>query len=230
MLHCIGDFERLSDHAVNIKESADELHAKGLSFSVYAKAGTQSTDRSSDQNRRNSVFCIWRTGYCQGFRDWGVLEELIDELTKEMKRRHINRLLLRRVKIIEMGFILSDPDHWYGKNCRSLFQYRCLRNLCVRAEFLWYTQTSERNKNDQDDEFTKCLEEMQRISASVLSVKLKVDHICCCGNSGGNSLSSFMAYMKIRRTVHDLPCGRWKISGASRLYPENYRIYSKGIW
>ena len=33
MLHCIGDFERISDHAVNIMESARELHEKNLSFS-----------------------------------------------------------------------------------------------------------------------------------------------------------------------------------------------------
>ena len=37
MLHCIGDFERISDHAVNIMESAQELYEKGLKFSENAK-------------------------------------------------------------------------------------------------------------------------------------------------------------------------------------------------
>ena len=37
MLHCIGDFERISDHAVNIMESARELHEKNLSFSPEAR-------------------------------------------------------------------------------------------------------------------------------------------------------------------------------------------------
>ena len=37
MLHCIGDFERISDHAVNIMESAQELHEKKLTFSAQAR-------------------------------------------------------------------------------------------------------------------------------------------------------------------------------------------------
>ncbi len=37
MLHCIGDFERISDHAVNIMESAQELHEKNLTFSAQAR-------------------------------------------------------------------------------------------------------------------------------------------------------------------------------------------------
>ena len=37
MLHCIGDFERISDHAVNIMESAQELYEKRLKFSENAK-------------------------------------------------------------------------------------------------------------------------------------------------------------------------------------------------
>ena len=57
MLHCIGDFERISDHAVNIKESADELHAKGLSFSVYAKAELRVLTAAVTKIG-NSVFCI----------------------------------------------------------------------------------------------------------------------------------------------------------------------------
>ena len=36
MLHCIGDFERISDHGVNIMESAQELYEKGLKFSDKA--------------------------------------------------------------------------------------------------------------------------------------------------------------------------------------------------
>lgn len=37
LLHIIGDFERISDHAVNLVESAEEIRNKGLSFSVHAK-------------------------------------------------------------------------------------------------------------------------------------------------------------------------------------------------
>ena len=76
MLHCIGDFERISDHAVNIMESAQELYEKGLKFSENAKKIEP-------------------------------LEEVIDELSKEVKRRHVQRLRNGECTI-EMGFILSD--------------------------------------------------------------------------------------------------------------------------
>ena len=36
LLHAIGDFERIGDHALNLLESAKELHDKGLSFSHIA--------------------------------------------------------------------------------------------------------------------------------------------------------------------------------------------------
>ena len=37
LLHIIGDFERISDHAVNVVESAEEMRSKGLHFSPQAK-------------------------------------------------------------------------------------------------------------------------------------------------------------------------------------------------
>lgn len=38
MLHSIGDLERISDHALNIKEAASEMHGKKIKFSDEAKA------------------------------------------------------------------------------------------------------------------------------------------------------------------------------------------------
>lgn len=106
MLHCIGDFERISDHAVNLMESAAELHKKGLNFSKDAKADMKVLGRA--------VLDIVQLAY-RVFEERNValaqkiepLEEVIDELSKEVKRRHVQRLRNGECTI-EMGFILSD--------------------------------------------------------------------------------------------------------------------------
>ena len=106
MLHCIGDFERISDHAVNLMESAQELAKKGLHFSDKAKAELKILE--------NAVHDVVDTAY-EVFDKQDVslaekielLEEVVDELSKEVKRRHIQRLRTGECTI-EMGFILSD--------------------------------------------------------------------------------------------------------------------------
>lgn len=106
MLHCIGDFERISDHAVNLMESAQELAKKGLHFSDKAKAELKILE--------NAVHDVVDTAY-EVFDKQDVslaekielLEEVVEELSKEVKRRHVQRLRTGECTI-EMGFILSD--------------------------------------------------------------------------------------------------------------------------
>lgn len=50
LLHIIGDFERISDHAVNLVESAEEIRNKGLSFSVHAKQELAVTHRGGGRS------------------------------------------------------------------------------------------------------------------------------------------------------------------------------------
>ena len=106
MLHCIGDFERISDHAVNIMESAQELYEKKLSFSIEARNELQVlisvVDRIVD-----TAYTIFDKKDLNLVNDVEPLEEVVDELSKELKRRHINRLRSGECTI-EMGFILTD--------------------------------------------------------------------------------------------------------------------------
>ena len=63
LLHCIGDFERISDHAVNLMESAKELHQKRLGFSpkaeqelrVFSGALLEILERSADVFEREDL-------------------------------------------------------------------------------------------------------------------------------------------------------------------------------
>ena len=106
MLHCIGDFERISDHAVNIMESARELHEKNMHFTDSAKKELKvmvgAVERIVD-----TAYSIFETSDVSRTMDIEPLEEVIDELSRELKRRHINRLRSGECTI-EMGFVLSD--------------------------------------------------------------------------------------------------------------------------
>ena len=106
LLHCIGDFERISDHAINIMESAREMYEKKLAFSKKAQEELVIFTGAIKDIVSTSV----RIFQEEDLKLAGMvepLEEVIDYLNSEMKKRHIKRL--RKGKCtIEMGFILSD--------------------------------------------------------------------------------------------------------------------------
>ena len=106
MLHCIGDFERISDHAINLMESAQELAKKGLHFSDKAKAELKVLKAAVHDivDTAYEVFDKQDVGLAEKIEP---LEEVVDELSKEVKRRHVQRLRTGECTI-EMGFILSD--------------------------------------------------------------------------------------------------------------------------
>ncbi len=106
LLHIIGDFERISDHAVNIVESAEEINDKKLALSPEAQ---HELSVMLDAIREILDLAL------QAFRDNDYdkalmiepLEDVIDHLRDSLKRSHIARLQ-RNECTIELGFILSD--------------------------------------------------------------------------------------------------------------------------
>ncbi|MBO5282554.1 MAG: Na/Pi cotransporter family protein, partial [Lachnospiraceae bacterium] len=106
MLHCIGDFERISDHARNIKEAAEEMQQKGLAFSEKAMQELEVLHRAVHDILKITMLSFTEEDLqlaCQV----EPLEEVIDALNLEIKQRHIKRL--RKGKCtIELGFVLSD--------------------------------------------------------------------------------------------------------------------------
>lgn len=106
ILHCIGDFERISDHARNIKEAAQEMQEKNLEFSDKAT-------RELDVLKRaiHDIIKITVLSFSEEDLDLAKqvepLEEVIDGLNLDIKQRHVKRL--RKGKCtIELGFVLSD--------------------------------------------------------------------------------------------------------------------------
>ena len=106
LLKTIGDFERISDHAVNVLESAEELRTKGLTFS---KTAQRELDVLSKAVREILTLAL------RAFREKDMdaagqvepLEQVIDGLKEQMRTRHILRLQQGQCSI-ETGFVWCD--------------------------------------------------------------------------------------------------------------------------
>ena len=106
LLHTIGDFERVSDHAVNLIKAAKEIRDKSIQFSEEAlndlsvlEAAVQDiVNRTVDAFQKNDVYAAKKIE---------PLEEVVDGLVREVKSRHIMRLQAGACSI-EYGFVLDD--------------------------------------------------------------------------------------------------------------------------
>lgn len=106
LLHSIGDFERISDHAINIMEAAKEMHAKELDFSRKAREEL-GIYTGAIKDIINTSVLVFQEEDLKLASMIEPMEEVIDYLSVEVKKRHMKRL--RKGKCtIEMGFILSD--------------------------------------------------------------------------------------------------------------------------
>lgn len=113
MLHSLGDIERISDLAVNILLAVEQMHKKELIFSkkamdelaVYSKALKDILTMTVDAFEQNDRY---KAALVQ------PLEELMDDMNKELKKRHVKRL--RKGKCtIELGLSLSDISDTYER-------------------------------------------------------------------------------------------------------------------
>ncbi len=106
LLHSISDFERISDHAVNLLDSVKEMNEKKMSFSpaaagelhVFSLAVRDIVERSFDSFLRDDVELA---------KTVEPLEACIDDINVNIKSRHIERLTSGQCTI-ELGFVLTD--------------------------------------------------------------------------------------------------------------------------
>lgn len=106
LLHAIGDFERIGDHAVNILRVAEEIRDKELTFSEHAQQELEVLTQAIVDILNLTVDAFEKdddelAGKVE------PLEQVIDGLKKEIKNRHVKRLQEGRCTI-ELGFVLSD--------------------------------------------------------------------------------------------------------------------------
>ena len=106
LLHMIGDYERISDHAVNVVESVEELRDKKTMFSMDAQkeigvlreALSMILGISCEACKANDIGKA---------AEVEPLEQVIDELIDKMKLNHVRRLQKNECTI-ELGFVLND--------------------------------------------------------------------------------------------------------------------------
>lgn len=106
MLHSIGDFERIGDHALNICKVAEEMHNKNIHFSDEAKkeievitnAVTEILNMTVDSFINDDIELASHVE---------PLEQVIDKLNKKLKARHVARLQSGECTI-ELGFVFTD--------------------------------------------------------------------------------------------------------------------------
>ncbi len=106
LLHAIGDFERIGDHALNLQESAQELHEKGLHFSESARGELQVL-LTALEDIMDRAFSCFDAASVEKAREVEPLEETIDRLIEEIRMRHIRRLQSGDCTM-QLGFILND--------------------------------------------------------------------------------------------------------------------------
>lgn len=121
LLHVIGDFERLGDHALNLAKTAEELHEKNLEFTQSAKQEIAVLTAAIKE-------IIDITGRAYVGSDLALasqvepLEQVIDDIIAKIRSNHINRLQGHECTI-EMGFILHDLLNNYERisdHCSNL--------------------------------------------------------------------------------------------------------------
>lgn len=106
LLKAIGDFERISDHAVNILESAEEMREKGIVFSDIAK-----TEMNALTAATFEIVTLSKEVFVENNLDKAnfvePLEQVIDRMKELLRTRHIDRLRVGDCGI-EAGFVWND--------------------------------------------------------------------------------------------------------------------------
>lgn len=159
LLHLIGDFERISDHAVNIVESAEEMSDKEISFSEKARAElmvmiaalNEILDMACNAFINNDLALAAKIE---------PLEQTIDMLRDKIKANHVRRLQKNECTI-EHGFILSD----ILTNCERVSDHCSNVASCV-IEISEYDALNMheyiKNVKTNEEDFKKQVEEYSR--------------------------------------------------------------------
>lgn len=106
LLHCIGDIERISDHALSIAKAAKEVYQKKITFSDKAKSDLAIITGAVSEILDLSIEVLVNDNIATA-KHVEPLEQVIDRLKRKIKNGHISRLRQGDCTM-ELGFVLSD--------------------------------------------------------------------------------------------------------------------------
>ncbi|MBQ3498105.1 MAG: Na/Pi cotransporter family protein [Clostridia bacterium] len=158
-LHLIGDLERLSDHALNILESAEELKDKKISFSGAAQKEMQNIVAATTRILELSVDAFVNNDL-ESAKLVEPLEQVIDVLKEDMKHGHIERLRKNECTI-EQGFVFNDlvtnlervSDH-----CSNIAAC-VIETAHARFDMHKFVRSLKKDSEEFDEMYTKFLKE-----------------------------------------------------------------------
>lgn len=148
LLHCIGDIERISDHAVNIAKVAKEMFDKEVSFSEQAQKDIKVITTASLEVLDMAVSSLINEDLTVA-RNVEPLEQVVDRLKRKIKSNHISRLRQGDCTM-ELGFILSDLLTNYERvadHCSNIAV--CLIEIANDSFETHEYLSSVKNHNDQ---------------------------------------------------------------------------------
>ncbi|MBQ7707582.1 MAG: Na/Pi cotransporter family protein, partial [Lachnospiraceae bacterium] len=171
LMHSISDIERISDHAINISEQAREMDEKELAFS---SKGVEEFNvfTQAVKDIVNMTFQIFEDGNMSYALNVEPLEELIDDLSVEVRKRHMKRLRKGKCSV-EMGFVLADLITNYERisdHCSNI----ALNVLQIDGETYDVHEFQENLTADNED-FSKKLDELKDKYQLPVSVKKTED-------------------------------------------------------
>ncbi len=158
-LHCIGDFERISDHAAGIAIAYGKMQEKEQNFSAKAQEELAVFSRAVLRMLTISG-CIFREENADSLYETEALRDVIDELGAQVRKRHVKRL--RKGKCTaELGFLLSDIVTAYERIAAHCVQ------IAVSVVQVWEEDSMEmhgyskqsREKNRDQEQFQALYEE-----------------------------------------------------------------------
>lgn len=164
LMHSINDFERIADHAVNLMEIARKMKKKEIEFSQKAQDEMEVFGKAVEDilNRSVQAFVESDMELAQSVEP---LEEVIDSLNKEVKKRHIKRL--RKGKCtIDLGLVLADVAANYERvadHCSNLAVYMIqMEDNSIEAHE--YVNTLTEESREQFEQMQEAYQEKYQLS------------------------------------------------------------------
>lgn len=164
LMHSINDFERIADHAVNLTEIAGKMKKKEIEFSKKAQDEMEVFGKAVEDILNRSVQAFVKNDM-ELAQSVEPLEEVIDSLNKEVKKRHIKRL--RKGKCtIDLGLVLADVAANYERvadHCSNLAVYMIqMEDNSIEAHEYMNTLTEE--SREQFEKMQEAYQEKYQLS------------------------------------------------------------------
>ena len=159
ILHCLSDFERISDHAVSVLNAVKEMQERNLAFSKKAmdelEVYTQAVKDTVEE-----TFNVYKKEDATNTAKVQPLEEMVDYLKAELKQRHIKRLQKGKCTI-ELGFLHSDIITCYARvadHCANIAA--CITEV-TEDEYGTHSYVDDM-KHVHNEEFKKTYKELKQ--------------------------------------------------------------------